>query len=290
LTSEQYRFTYLDDRFQWRALQTDHFRLYWYDGDLAFATAAVNTAENSFAKLSAELTAPLNLAVIDVFVYGSRSALQDTLSSSVYGWVAGHADPELGQMLLSIAPGADQKMEMERQIPHELAHLLTYQLTGQNYRYQPVWLLEGIATNAEFSLDPSYRQTLTRAAEEQRLIPIRDLCDHFPAGGEEVYLAYAEAQSFVQFLKEKKGNDGLSSLLAEYASGTACDAGFENVYGISLQQMEYRWQQHTFGFNPFFLLLGQMSPYLLLLLMVALLPLLLSVLRSKIPGKSNRDR
>lgn len=265
VNSEEYRFTYLDNRFEWQALQTDHIRLYWYEGDLTFATNAINIAEQSYQTLQSRYGDMFAGSVIDVFVYGSTAELQDTLTQSAFDWVAGHADPELGQVLLSIAPGAEQRIEMERQLPHELTHLFLYRFNGGQVESQPAWLMEGLASNLEKTPNPDYRQVLANAVSEQRLIPVSTLCKTFPTGGEEVYLAYAESASFVAYLEETHGNDKLRALLQEYAAGTGCEQGFLNVYEITLGQMEGRWHQSVLGINRVTALLQKSAPYVLLL-------------------------
>ena len=275
VNSEEYRFTYLDNRFEWQALQTDHIRLYWYEGDLTFATNAVNIAEQSYQTLQSRYGDLFAGSVIDVFVYSSTAALQDTLTQSAFDWVAGHADPELGQVLLSIAPGAEQRIEMERQLPHELTHLFLYRFSGGQVESQPAWLMEGLASNLEKTPNPDYQQVLSKAVSEQRLIPVSTLCKAFPTGDEGVYLAYAESASFVAYLEETHGNEKLRTLLQEYAEGIGCEQGFLNVYGITLGQMEGRWQQSALGINRAAALLQKSAPYLLLLA-VLVIPALLA--------------
>ncbi|NSW53065.1 MAG: hypothetical protein HPY85_11215 [Anaerolineae bacterium] len=284
--SGQYRFAYNDDRFNWRALQTDHFRLYWYEGDLTFATAAVNVAENSYNDLALDYGDVYEGQVIDLFLYGSRAALLDTLSGSAAGWEAAHADPELGQVLMWIAPGPDQRSEMNRQIPHELAHLFTYQVVGGQYQNQPVWLLEGLAAIAQLEQDPSYPQLLQDAADDLRLIPLNSLCSAFPAQGDAVYLAYAQSESFVRYLRTRHGNDALLALLREYASGTSCESGFQNVYGIPLDRMATMWQREVLGVSSSLVLLEKAAPWLLFLLLTVLLPIGLSLFHPARPAEA----
>ena len=89
-------------------------------------------------------------------------------------WVAGHANPDLGVVLVSIAPGENQSMEMERQIPHELAHVLLYRLTGPAYANLPNWLTEGIASQVEGYPNADYTQVLTASAQT------KPCCHHRP--------------------------------------------------------------------------------------------------------------
>ena len=52
-------------------------------------------------------------------------------------------------VFLSIAPGSRHKVLMQKQIPHELAHVLLYRYVGENYNRLPLWLLEGSSSIAD---------------------------------------------------------------------------------------------------------------------------------------------
>ncbi len=72
-----------------------------------------------------------------IYVYRDPADLQSALSLVQQSWVAGHANPDLGIILLSIPDSPSQRMELERQIPHELMHLLLYQKTVDSYTSLP---------------------------------------------------------------------------------------------------------------------------------------------------------
>lgn len=182
--------------------------------------------------------------------------------------MGGHASPDLQVALVVIPPGPEQKLEMEKNIPHELAHILTYDLmNGQDSRL-PAWLSEGIATQAEIASDPDYTHALANASAQAVLIPINDLCGAFPADKGQNTLAYAESQSFTRYIVEKYGQSGLIAMTTAFGDGLNCAQGLQQALGKSLPQVEQEWHNDALGENPGQTAFYKLFPYLATLLVL----------------------
>jgi hypothetical protein len=265
-------FNYDDDRFPWQTLEDSGIRVHWYVGDEAFARQALDAARAGLQQMSGTLSVtpayPINL-----YIYAISADLQTALEIGGETWSNGHASPDLGVALVAITPGLDQSVEMERAIPHELAHLLTYQLAGSQYNNLPVWLREGIASMAE-SPNPDYPRAIATAAGEQTLIPIADLCGSFPPDLSRVTLAYAESQAFTRFLVDKYGNSGLVALIHAYADGLGCAQGSAQALGRPLAELETDWlHSATGGVDYGTAALQSLFPYLAILAVIIIVPL-----------------
>lgn len=272
--SARYQFIYRDDRFEWQKLQDGIIQVEWVEGDLAFGRAALLAAQNGLSKaqslLEAEPPAPLQ-----IYVYPDIQSLQEALSLSQTPWLAGHASPKTGIVLVAIPPGPDQVAEMERQIPHEIAHLLQYRLMGEAYEQLPVWLAEGVASLAELYPNPDYQRALERALREDRLLPMQSLCRAFPRETAGAFLAYAQSASFVRYLQERFGRSGLTALTRVYQDGRGCEEGVQAGLGIPLMQLEREWQQDVLGVNVWQRAWRHLWPYLVLGVLITL-PVLIS--------------
>ncbi len=279
--SEQKSFPYEDNRFTWQTLEDGNFRVHWINGDLVFGQAILNAAQIGLLYagtiLPSKISDPLN-----IYVYDNSNDLQSALSLSQVSWVAGHASPELGTLLVSVAPGPDQQVELERQIPHELMHILIYQRTGINYAHLPDWLNEGLASLAELTPNPDYESALTQAVQTETLMPFSSLCNAFPSDAYGAFLAYAESTSFVRFIWQKYGATTFQKMLDSYKNGLGCEEGVYGSLGISLEQLEVRWQQESLHMNAESLAFQNLAPYIGAGLLVVLLPLIFGlVLRRK---------
>jgi hypothetical protein len=220
---------------------------------------------------------------VEIFVYANAADLQDTLALGGEDWVAGHADPALGVVMVLIEPGTDQSIKMEQRIPHELMHVMLYRSVGPGYRNLPAWLREGTATLAEVFPNADYDRVLADASHRDGVIPLKDLCASFPAESGQAFLAYAESRSFTSFLHDTYGSTGLMNLARSYADGVDCERGPERALGISLTNLEMKWRSFVLGQNVLLTTLQNMSSYLVLLCLVLVIPLIgiVSTLRRK---------
>lgn len=280
--SPRYFFKYDDDRYPWQTLEADGVILHWYAGDPAFGQEALTAARMGLLTLQELLGAGLDEPV-DVYVYASAADVQNALGLGGYSWVGGHASPDLGVVLVSISPGEGQGLEMERQIPHELAHVLLYRMTGESYASLPSWLVEGIASQAEQSPNGDYAQVLAIASRDKSLLRIEDLCGLFPADASGAILAYAQSDSFTRYLRSAYGTSSLHALINAYADGLSCDQGAIRALGLPLSQLEARWRQSSLGEDVAGVALRNLLPYIAILLLVLALPAwrLALVLRKK---------
>lgn len=248
--SEVFSHRYDDNRFSWQQLvEPGIVQVHWYQGDLAFGQAAVDTALNASDHLDQyiRLPAPTQL---DIYIYPSQSELQAALSLSGQEWLAGHADPDLNVVIVWVTPDSFHLIEMERRIPHEIAHIRLYQEIGEAYQNLPAWFNEGIASLGELYTNPDHRLILQTAAQEGTLIPLTDLCANFPTGDPQLQLAYAQSESFLTYLVSAYGANSLQNLLDAYAQGGSCSQGLESVYDASLAEMEKDWLQSNFDSPP----------------------------------------
>lgn len=271
-TSPAIRFQYNDDRFPWRSAGRENITVHWYAGDDAFGAAALDAAAEGMRLINELIPVPLT-EPIDVYIYSNAADLRDTLFLGGEEWSGGHANPELGIVLAAIPPGPSQGIEMQTKIPHELAHVMLYRWLGEKYANQPVWLLEGIASMAELYPNAEYARALEIANADRSLIPFIDLCASFPADAASAFLAYAQSQSFVSYLRDSFGSSGLARLLNAYGEGFSCELGATNALGVPLSQLDARWRENVLGQNVLGAAVKNLLPFFLLIVLVLLVPI-----------------
>jgi hypothetical protein len=271
ITSQKFSFDYIDNRFDWKTLENGRFRVNWYSGDLEFGQEILDVSEISLQ--AAHQLLPIETSFpIQVFVYASAGDLQDALQLSDQSWVAGHASTDLGVILLSIPTGIQQRVELERQLPHEMVHLMQYELVKDRYQAMPIWLLEGMASLAELYPNPEYDRVLQKAIDNKSLLSMEALCAAFPREASGAFLSYAQSASFVRFIHQNYGTSGLKNLMLQYQDGLGCSEGAQAALGSSLQQLENRWHMEALKINVQMLALQNLAPYILILLLVTVPP------------------
>jgi hypothetical protein len=271
LKSERTTFYYEDNRFEWRTRASQDYIVHWYEGEPEFAQSLLDVAELGLKNVQTIL--PLEQkGIIDIYAYASAQEMRATLQTLGKNWVGAHTDPDLGVMVVSLPHGPEQRLEMERQVPHELMHLLLYQWLGLGYGSLPAWLNEGMASISELYPNPDYLVLLDSALGKDDLLPIASLCQSFPRDASSAYLAYAEATSFTRYLHQQYGSSGLEKLALSYANGLDCERGIQTALGTTLTQLERRWRRGAFGEDAILKAFANLSPWLLLMLAL-LIPL-----------------
>ena len=281
-TSEPTQFEYKDNRFPWRSVSRDNVTVNWYAGEDAFGYAALDAA-NAGMKTMNEIIAISVVEPVNIYIYSDNADVQNVLLLGGEDWVDGHANPQAGVVLVAIAPGSSQFIEMETKIPHELAHISLYRSLGDSYLKQPAWLIEGIASMAEQYPNPDYARALEIASNNQSLIPLVDLCGSFPTDAGSAFLAYAQSQSFVTYIRDSFGISGLTRLTRSYSDGFNCELGTTNALGTSLSQLDTRWRETVLGQNSVGVALRNLAPFILLMGLVLMVPIwgALTILRQR---------
>jgi hypothetical protein len=245
--SERYSFRYEDNRYVWQTLQRGPFTLYWHNGDAVFGEAVIAAAEQGVARVQTllPLAAPQS---VTLRVYDTVADVQMLAHQAGFAWQAGHTDPASGELLFSLQPGPQQSLEIQRQVPHEIAHLMLYQTFGaETYARFPAWLNEGIASNAEAYSDPTRTPLIQLAVESNAVIPFFSLCAAFPQDGESARLAYAQSASFVDYLHQNYNPTGFQLLVEAYAQNPDCVGATVETFGKDLFALEADWRASIVG-------------------------------------------
>ncbi len=269
--SQQYYFDYTDNRFPWQLADDQNLKIYWYEGDAAFGQAAIDAAYKGLQAI--QTLFPVDTSKpMEVYIYPTSAEVQDVLNLGGLTWVSGDASPDLGVVLVSVSPGENQTAEFERQIPHELAHVYLYRLTGPAYYNLPAWLREGLAQMVEQSPNPDYDVFLNRLKQGWTLIPIKDLCGLFPQDTTGASLAYLESYSFTRYLADTYGISSLQPLIQAYLGGASCEQGTSRATGLTVPELDARWQQAVLGKKEAGVALLNLLPYLIVLLVLLGIP------------------
>ena len=265
---------YSDDRYAWQKLEAGTLRVFWARGDTAFGQTALNAALSGLQTISNLL--PVDLAQpVEVYVYPNQTDIS-FLSGEVFE-EAGRAYPDLGIALVAAELDSNQSVSLERRIPHELMHVMLYRQIGAGYKNLPVWLREGFATLVEVNPTPEYDRVLSNYSNRNALIPIRALCASFPADSASAFLAYAQARSFVTYLRDHYGAPALLNLARVYSGGVDCENGIQGAFGKSLSELDADWRENALGQNVLGVAFRNMLPYLVLLILLILVPFLVGL-------------
>jgi hypothetical protein len=257
--------------------------VHWYEGDEAFGETGLAVAVTGLRDANRDIGAELPGAV-DIYIYASENDVREALRRVGRAWADGHADPEIGVVVTTVAPDVEARFNLGREVPHELTHLLVYQAAGGRYRNVPNWLNEGLAVNNEAQPDPDLLAALDAARDSNTLIPLSSLCEPFPLDRAQAALAYAESASVVSYIRKAYGPQGLTQLLKTYAEGADCEGGVQRALNISLADLENAWRRDELKIAPGVRQqLTALAPWLVLAALVLLAGALFLMLTARAP-------
>lgn len=236
-------FLYEDNRFAWQELREGVFTIRWVAGSPEQLVSALDIAREATARITSQLDT-IDPGEVAFYIYPSTADLQAALRLTGNQWVAGMALPEVGVILLAVPPTDGVATQLQVDIPHELTHQILYRDLGDlGYTALPTWLVEGLAMAFEQRAQALRVTLLEQAQQEDRLLPLADLCMPFYAlDSEKLQLAYAESYSAVNYLHEAYGWSGVRELLKSYADGRECSAGIKHALGVDLPVFERQWR------------------------------------------------
>ena len=160
-TSPSYWFDYIDNRFEWKSNSTSLFNIFWVNGDAGYGQTLQQVARSGLERAT-QLVPVVPEIPIEIYVYPEESALKTVLSLDAQSWVNGHTFLTGNRILVVDAPPLDNVTDIERTIPHEIMHLLQFQIMGSNYGLAPVWLTEGLASQTELYANTDFERVLSR--------------------------------------------------------------------------------------------------------------------------------
>ncbi len=232
---------YDDTRLPWKTRDGVGYHIHWHGDREGFADQLVAAATAGLTNLSDQTGLTLTVPA-EIWVYSTDDELTGALPPGQPEWVGGKAFPEFGVILALIADDENATSETRRILPHELAHLVVYQVTHNPYNTPPAWLDEGVAVNNQQDGDPLLAQTLAQAARANALLPLRTLESGFPADPDQALLSYAESAGAVRFLLDRYGAQRVNTLLRSFQGGETYDEALATL-NTTTEQLDAAWRK-----------------------------------------------
>lgn len=287
-TIESERTTYLfsDNRFEWQSHSLgENSDVNWVEGDFSLGQSVSDVVYQHKSNFNRYLDLPYP-EELHIYIYPTTSAFRSALEFSQIPWASGHANPDQNTILVAIPIGFDQQLDIQRQIPHEIAHIRLALYLGGSTDPLPTWFNEGIASLAENFTAPEYWQILQTAFQTGDLIPLETLCESFPYSNDDAALAYAQSESFVRYLENRYGKAGLQALLEAYKQGQTCQNGVQVALGSSLERLEADWHKEAFNSGGVPRSVGAILTWVVLLVILFAAPIIMLLVTSRRKGGS----
>ncbi len=229
-------------RFHWSYIQTDHFDIYFSDGGEYLADFTATAAESAYASISKSFRYQL-VNRVPIIVYNSHNDFQQTNVVSEYleEGIGGVTELFKNRVIL---PFEGEYSKFRHVIHHELTHAVVndmfyggsiQSIISNNITLQlPLWFNEGLAEFESLRWDTDSDMFLRDATVHEYLPPISQLYGYF---------AYRGGQSLWWYIAGKYGDQKVGEILNRIKSTRSVDAGFRGALGLSLEELNDRWQK-----------------------------------------------
>jgi hypothetical protein len=232
-------FTVTDGRFNWQHMHQGLLQVNWYNRPASFGQAVMNQASTNIQRigddLGGELSRPINL-----WIYQSSGDFKGSLPPDEHEWVGGIAFPRANVASIVVENLSD--ITLQRDMPHELTHLIFHQLINQGIT-TPTWFDEGLAVYHQTYHEPEMTLTLKDALARHTLLRLNTITSGFPADSNQAYLAYAQSWNLVAYMYHTFGQRKMISLIkAMNQSQTDFDQDLQQTLGVDQVHLENQWR------------------------------------------------
>ncbi len=246
---QQVRYEDTSVPWEWSTSQQGNIVIHSDGDDPALASAALEIARNAVAQINSLLGTTYGSAageVLHLYLYSELAPLASGLrlhGQRVQDWITAYTIPEQGVALIAALPGPQQIANLQRDIPHAVAHIMLASAMGSSYPNMPAWLNEGLALMTAPEPDVALESALAAAVREGHLLPLETLCvPHFrDLSPQEAALAYAQSESITRYIASRFGTSQVRMLLTAYANTLPCERAVEEALGLSLTELESQW-------------------------------------------------
>lgn len=246
--------------YMWRLVETSHFEIYYIEGAGDVASVAGAIAESVYTAYVAHFNfTPMEK--IPVIIYPAPVLFSEThiISYIIPEEVGGFTEYIKGRMVL---PYQGSLYEFKHIIAHELVHV--FQLRYVEFlhdehelffiSFPPLWFTEGQAEVCSQQENISERAEIIYAlAQDYFCSPERFYEIHGS------YLMYKEAQSFLRFLREIRGQRVDVALLEQVCQTGSFYEIFKSITGFDIETAGKLWRQALL--KKYGKILGELVPW-----------------------------
>jgi len=233
-------FIFTDTRFTWQQIVRDNLTMNWYGNNGAKVQTLLTASLAGLSELSEKTGAHL-VRPVQVYVYANTRAMQEAMMFP-QEWTGAVTYTDQSTILIGLADDWDWN---EKTMVHELAHMVSYQMTRGPYSSVPVWLSEGFSMYAEGPPNLYIISSLVSALNDGYTITVRSLSGPFSADSGRSYLSYAQSYSFVDYLVANYGQEQMLALLTVFARGADYDGALLEVYGFDMDGLYENWLEYA---------------------------------------------
>ena len=232
------------NQFQWRVLETEHFRVHYYKEEKPTVEDAARMAERSYARLSRILGHEFRERK-PIVIFASRT---DFAQNNIFGDLGeGTGGVTDAQRQRNVLPLTGDLRTFEHVLAHEMTHQFQYDVfsrgrAGANLQSlqavnPPLWLMEGMAEYLSLGTDHKFTDMWMRDAALNGDIPTIEQMTLYP----DRWFAYRFGESLMRYIGERWGDQVIGQIL-EALPNVGVERSFKRELGLSLEELSDDWK------------------------------------------------
>ena len=234
--------------FDWWILESEHLELHYEPEFADLAERALQYLEEGYVHISQVMRHELSTKP-PIVIYKSHYDFQQTniIHEFLPPGVAGFAEPLRYRMVIPFDGDLDNFRNV---LVHELMHIFQYDILykGPIKRISnplsapPTWIMEGLAEYVTQERNTIDEMVLRDAILTDSLIPLK-IMDAFWGTGN-VFLAYKQSHSLMEYIAENYGPEKVSRILRVWDSQNDTDRLLKRLIDMDMDALHERWSAH----------------------------------------------
>ena len=228
-------------RLKFSVLATQHFDVYFYEGERAAALDAARMAERAYGRLSRVLNHQYRERQ-PIILFGSHTEFQQNNITDIGDATGGVTDAYRHRIML---PLTGSYADFEHVLQHEMVHQFQYDVFARGRIgaglqrliavQPPLWLFEGMAEYLSLGPVTPLTATWLRNAALEGHLPSIDRMTNDPS-----VFPYRYGHALMAFIGERWGDEKIGEILHEVAA-SGVEAGFRRALHMSLDELSEEW-------------------------------------------------
>ena len=234
--------------FKWEVLESEHLELHYEPEFQNLAVNAIEYLEEGYDHISEILHHELSHRP-PIVIYQSHYQFQQTniFPDFLPPGVAGFAEPLRFRMVIPFDGDLD---EFRNVLVHELTHIFQYDIVHKGpirrisspISQPPTWIMEGLAEYTTPGRNTIDEMVLRDAVLTDGLIPLETMNSAWGQGN--VFLAYKQSHSIMEYIAEHYGPEKISRILRLWDMQNDTDKLLDRLIGMEMKTLDNRWSAH----------------------------------------------
>lgn len=225
--------------FNWKVAQSEHFKVFYYDGGEHLKDFAISVLEKAFDEFKTIMPRiPKNK--IPVIIYNCPEDFRQTnvIFDLIDEGVGGFTEVFKNRI---VVPFSNSYEDFEHVLRHELVHAFQYEAlsaTGtllSNIARVPLWVMEGMAEYVSIGWDITGETYMRDLVLNDLVVPLEQLSYY---GG---YLIYKEGQAVLYFIEREYSRNKLKEFISNALTIYDINSAIRRTFGMNLEEFSRKF-------------------------------------------------